>query len=297
MQQSSAVDTLNQHGKSFRFAGIFLSKDQLHQAARLYQFCRWIDDIGDEATDKAEARRELLAIKHGILSGTSKYPLLQDFLELKHQLHMPDSQPIHLIDGVMSDMSDVAFTRVDELIQYAYRVAGVVGLMMCPILGAEKMGHVYAIDLGIGMQLTNIARDVREDALMGRRYLPAQWCDLTAEQIANDNTRPTQTQVKGAISKLLELAEVYYASARIGYRYLPKRSRRAISIAANVYRQIGIKIQQNDYAYLRGRTVVSKTSKILIALQTIVTPDNKKPLSHDDSLHRALNTIDFSRAK
>ena len=125
---------------------------------------------------------------------------------------------------------------------------------MCDVLDCDDeqaLGH--AIDLGIAMQLTNIARDVLEDAEMGRRYLPASWVgDLAPEQIVvlaktpNDDAAVTVTN---AVSRLLTLADAYYKSGIAGLSYLPLRAHISIAVAALVYRQIGVQLAQQNYPW------------------------------------------------
>lgn len=261
---TNALSVLSKHGKSFRFAGHFLSKEKLEQAARLYAFCRYIDDIADESSDKTQAYDELCCIQTAVENETHYSDKVDDFVSLKNELNINSVAPLQLIEGVKSDLSNVAFANERELIRYCYRVAGVVGLMMCPILGANEKGYGNAINLGIAMQLTNISRDVMEDAQMGRRYLPATWCNTSAQDIVKNN-KATQQHVIHGIQKALSLSEFYYASGWKGLPFLPKSSRSAIAVAGSVYRQIGIELANVDYCYWKGRVRTSSFKKLLIA--------------------------------
>lgn len=287
----SAIDVLQKHGKSFRFAGMFLDKVQLKQAARLYAFCRWVDDIADENPDKIAAKKRLFAIKKGINRNVADSPELSDFLNLKSELRLPGDQPCSLIDGVISDLESVAVQDINQLMRYAFRVAGVVGLMMCPILRAAPLGYRHAVDLGMAMQLTNIARDVMEDAEMGRRYIPEVWCSRTPGEIVK-NLPETQQEVQSAVDKLLNLAEQYYASGAIGFGYLPTSSRRAIMVAATIYREIGIKLKSDKCQYWRGRTVISLPRKVTLSLKALTVghplPQQLASKQHLGSLHSML---------
>lgn len=289
-----AMKVLGTHGKSFRFSGAFLDKQQLEQAARLYAFCRWIDDLADETKDRQAAQEQLLRIQYCLREGIASCHQLNDFLSLKTQLNLATALPINLIDGVLSDLDPVAITTQDALIRYAYRVAGVVGLMMCPILQTDTRGHSHAIDLGIAMQLTNIARDVMQDANLGRRYLPYTWCQCSAQDILGNDAK-TRQEVKNAIKQILNLAEQYYASAAIGLGYLPSKSRRAITLAATLYRHIGVKIQNNEWVYWRGRAVVPTSQKVLITLRALVfghpLPKQQGSQKHNVRLHDPLRDL------
>jgi phytoene synthase len=295
MSSDAALNTLKTHGKSFRFAGAFLSKSQLNQAAQLYQFCRWIDDIADESEDKLAAEKQLISIQNDLKNGHSDDAQTSSFIALQNELNMPAALPTSLIDGVLSDLVEVAIQTEADLLRYAYRVAGTVGLMMCPILKADPRGHPHAVDLGIAMQLTNIARDVMEDARLARRYLPYDWCPLSPQQIV-DNTLETRTIVQEGISQLLFLAESYYTSGADGYRYLPPRSRRAIKVAAAVYREIGKKLAANGLKYWEGRTVVSLPHKLQVALslwfnRRMSANDAMVYIIHDQRLHKDLQDV------
>ena len=123
----------------------------------------------------------------------------------------------------------------------------------------------FAIDLGVAMQLTNIARDIQEDASNGRRYIPATWlADASAADIAEPNAS-LKPRLQAASKRLIELAELYYESAYNGFGFLPGRPRFAILIAARVYRQIGLKLKYLNFAIWRGRVVVSTAEKIMVA--------------------------------
>ncbi|MFQ3237565.1 MAG: phytoene synthase [Paraglaciecola sp.] len=263
------TELLKKHGKTFNFARLFLGSKTGLAAARLYRFCRIVDDIADESPDPEIAKVKLNDLKASIAQNTADHPVVKDFLRLCEEYTIERHHGITLIDGVSQDLNIVALPSLEALIQYAYKVAGVVGLMMAPILGAKKVGYAFAIDLGIGMQLTNIARDVLEDAQMGRRYLPGEWVNgLSTSQIALANVEHTE-QVQEAIKVLLSLAEKYYQSGLAGLYYLPPRNRQAIAVAAYVYRDIGRKLLKNDCHYWLGRVVVSKPKKILLASQAL----------------------------
>lgn len=285
-----AVNSLAHHGKTFRFASFLLSKRQVEQAARLYHFCRWIDDLADDATNKQFAKETLTNVKEQLYSQVASQPIVEDFLLLSSEQGIPIVHATTLIDGVIGDLDTVAVKTETELIQYAYKVAGVVGLMMCPILGAQKQGTAHAIDLGIAMQLTNIARDVLEDAILGRRYLPFEWCPVSAEEIATDQVEARYATMQ-AIEKVLILAERYYESARHGYCYLPPESRRAIKVVEAVYREIGVKLKRQGIQYWHGRVIIGLPSKVKIALSSLILRTKRSSQSHDIRLHEPLVSL------
>jgi phytoene synthase len=287
----SALGTLSHYGKSFRFAGRFLGHGQLQEAAKLYQFCRWVDDLADDSDDKVLAAHQLSQITESFLGNTqSRDPIINEYIQFFEKHAISPEVPITLVNGVKSDLSPARVQDQDQLIQYAYQVAGVVGLMMCPILGAEKQGYNFAVDLGLAMQLTNIARDVKEDAEMGRRYLPYSWCPHSPEEILSDDKHIRQTTVN-SVTTLLQLAEKYYDSARVGLQFLPPQSRRAIAVALSVYRHIGILIAQQHYQYWLPRCVVPPYKKVWVAasaLWQLSTFSSATSQVHQKELHLPL---------
>ena len=158
---------------------------------------------------------------------------------------------------MLSDQGSVRITNEKELLRYCHAVAGTVGVMVQSILNCSQRQSIYfAVDLGVAMQLTNIARDVLEDAQIGRRYIPSTWLDIEPEKIAQKNSSDKEAISKAA-EKLISLAETYYESASKGIYYIPMRSRIAIAIALKLYRQIGVKLVQNGTQWWKGRTIVS----------------------------------------
>ena len=140
-----------------------------------------------------------------------------------------------LMAGMLSDQDEVEINNETDLLRYCHAVAGTVGVMSKQILQCSNpQATYYAIDLGIAMQLTNIARDVLEDAKNSRRYIPESWLNLEPLEIAkmNNDKRP---MVSEAINRLVKLADVYYESAMTGIYHIPWRSRIAIVIALRLY--------------------------------------------------------------
>jgi phytoene synthase len=262
----SAAATMKRNGKSFWFASLFLPRRTAADAARLYAFCRTMDDLADVSVTSSS--REVLAeVRADLQRGESLHPVVADFLALAHKYSLPLSAADYLIATFIEDATlKLHLQDENDLVRYCYGVAGTVGLMMAPILGASgpRAGE-SAIHLGIAMQMTNIARDVLEDASNGRRYLPGRWVDhLPARQIATETTeRPL---IAAAVAQLLDLADRYYASAALGFPLIPYRARRGIEIAAMVYREIGNELRRGQYAWWKGRTVVPFWKKLCMAV-------------------------------
>ena len=198
---------------------------------------------------------------------------------------------MELLDGMLSDQRPAAFADKAELLRYCHAVAGTVGLMMCRVLKcSESRAESFAIDLGVAMQLTNISRDVLEDAKMGRRYLPASWVDLSPAEIAAAAPDCHQP-VAQAISQLMTLSEQYYASALLGIRLLPFRSRLSIAIALRVYRQIGVVLIRHKLAWWKGRVMVGKGEKMLLSVRSLTDIVPLPVPAHNSCLHESLQGL------
>lgn len=262
VESSTAI--LAEHGRSFSLAGQFLPEDRRADAALLYHFCRLADDVVDEATDPDAARRDVAALRAELLDEAVPRPIVREVRRILQPVGIAPA--LDLIDGVVGDL-DFEVPKTDEELElYCYRVAGTVGLMMCAVLGVDdRAAFARAIDLGLGMQLTNICRDVLEDAERGRVYLPRDRLvahGLTAEQLL-DGSAPRE-RVSRVVVELLTLADGYYASARCGYAAIPLRSRIAIAMAARLYQGIGHKLRRNGGDALAGRTIVGPLEKLLL---------------------------------
>ena len=220
-------------GESFHWAKRFLGKKMGYDAARLYSFCRVLDDMADG--DIPNGHEHLKDIQHTLNSGGwDGHPFLSQFSSMVEEYSLPTEVIAALVEGLMDDQEpEVLIADESQLIQYAYKVAGTVGLLMCCVLNTDNpRAKPHAVDLGIGMQLTNIARDVIVDAKMGRRYLPGSWVnDMTPEEILEAAENPEGENaaiISSAVRRLLSLAEQYYASGRTGLSYLPARAHFAI---------------------------------------------------------------------
>ncbi len=295
-----ASQSLEVNGRSFHWASLFLTRRTKDKAAQLYAFCRDLDDLADGDIPDGAARLSKLKLA---LAQNTKYP---DTPPSEWQAFLDEtafSKPVlaALVDGLVRDAEgSVCLGRERDLLRYAYRVAGTVGLLMCDVLNChtrEAKGH--AVDLGIAMQLTNISRDVLEDARMGRRYIPGEWVsDLSPEAIcaaaASANSADHQ-RVTAAVARILALADKYYKSGAQGYCYLPPRARVAIAVAAQVYREIGVQLARTGHSWHLGRQVTSKATKIRCSFQAVFSllfeRRDVQVKEHDTALHAALTGL------
>ncbi|MEO1498748.1 MAG: phytoene/squalene synthase family protein [Planctomycetota bacterium] len=259
----AARDSIRRHSRSFSLASRLLPADKRADVERLYAWCRWCDDGVDhaasasEATDFIErAARDLRLVVDG------ETPLAPESLwfaavERRHGLSVEAAQAF--LAGMRSDLDPVEGMRVDDLMRYCFRAAGAVGVMMCPILGLRDSAFLpNAAALGIGMQLTNIARDVAEDWRRSRCYLPIAWTD----GLRPGPAPPDEERARRGVRQLLDTADGFYDAGELGVAALDRDSRFAVRAAGRIYDAIGAKIRRREYRVLDGRTRVSFPEKL-----------------------------------
>ncbi|MCJ2133831.1 phytoene/squalene synthase family protein [Methylobacterium sp. J-026] len=261
--------------KSFFAAGQLLPGDVREAAYGLYAFCRLSDDLVDEATDP-EARHAAVArldrrIGRAYAGQPADTPADRAFSEIVAGFAIPEALPRALIEGFAWDAAGRRYADLDALHAYAARVAGSVGAMMALIMGVRTPEALArACDLGAAMQLTNIARDVGEDARMGRLYLPLDWMQeagLDPEAFLAD-PRPSPA-LAAIVARLLAEADRLYARAEAGIDALPPRCRPAIRAAGLIYAEIGRVIAACGHDSVSRRARVGGARKLaLIARAT-----------------------------
>jgi phytoene synthase len=291
---SSAESVLANKGRSFHWARRLLGKIHAARATRLYRLCRYVDDLGDEENSVEVSRQQLLNARNATSLGQSDNEILLDGLSLIKECHIDQAIVLDLIAGVDSDTHLVRVKDQEALLKYCYQVAGTVGLMMCKVLDThDQAAYPFAIDLGIAMQLTNICRDIKEDALANRRYLPGELVDdLEPKSLIHPDAHQ-QALLKDAVGHLLNCAEQYYASGEKGLSYLPLDARFSILVAARVYREICRELKNQHYVYWHRRIVIPTSRKVVITLQALLSTLFtlsfwRHPKKHDEHLHTAL---------
>ena len=237
---------LSIYAKSFNWAGFFLTKKIYQNSSDLYDFCRTLDDIVDQDLELEIKKRNFKEFKNDFLNKNLENTTIKKIHTLIENFDISKSIILDLFDGVESDLKEnVKFNSNKELIIYSYRVAGTVGLMMAKILKVSSKNSLKAaIDLGIAMQLTNIARDVIEDSKWNRRYIDSNF---------------------ESIIKTLKLADSFYESSFKSIKEIPLSSRFAILVARRVYRKIGNEIinkKNMEYYKNSGKIYVSNFGKI-----------------------------------
>ncbi len=303
---AEAHATLAQDGRSFALAGRLLPQSMRDDAAIVYAFCRLVDDAADEAPNRAEALIALDALQAELEGRVPRRPLVAAVCAVFARREVPEEAATELLRGVRGDLGDRAgaLTVADdaELLRYAYRVAGTVGLMMCGVLGVrDREAWAGAIDLGVAMQLTNIARDVRADAALGRVYLPRTRLlahGVTPEELlaCTPEAAPSDVRlaVRAVVGELLALAERYYRSADAAMAAIPLRPRLAIAAAARIYRAIGPRLlRRHGGDALHGRTVVPTPARLfwLVAGVAFAMRAASARAQHAPALHQALRGL------
>ncbi len=267
--------------KSFHAASLLLPRNVRAAAYALYAFCRMSDDAVDEGADPEAAlqdiRRRLRLADAGRPDPTS---VDRAFAWVLDAYGIPVAVPEALVEGFEWDAEGRRFETLDDVKAYAARVAATVGVMMTLVMGVRSQEALArACDLGLAMQLTNIARDIGEDARAGRCYLPAEWlreAGLTSEGLAV--LGEADDRVRMLTERMLDAARPLYAAGVSGIGLLPEACRPAIRAAAAIYSEIGAEIARAGHDSIAQRAVVSKRRKMALAAGSFI-PGRVDPAS------------------
>ena len=238
---------LKKHAKSFYWASFFLSSNTLNKSSSLYNFCRTLDDIVDDDNNLDEKKKIFLKFKKDFESRNLNNQIIKDMWSVIDSENISKKIVIDLFDGVETDLKEkVVINSKKDLLVYSYRVAGTVGLMMSKILKVKNREALKgAIDLGIAMQLTNIARDVCEDKARNRQYVSHNFSEI--RDIINDS-------------------QVFYENSFNSIRNIPIRSRFSVIVARRIYRKIGdyiLKQKNIDNYNKAGKIYVPMFEKLI----------------------------------
>ena len=264
---------LSIYAKSFNWAGFFLPNKIYLKCSTLYDFCRTIDNIADDKGDSSVKKNDFLNFKKNFNNKDYNNSIIKNMWDLINEFKIPTKIIDDLFDGVESDLKEkVVLDSKRDLLVYSYRVAGTVGLMMAKILNVKSKNSLRsAIDLGIAMQLTNISRDVIEDAKNNRSYISGNF---------------------DSIKETLKLADLFYESSFASIKEIPFKLRFSILVARRVYREIGYNIlkKKNMENYKNsGKIYVSNFGKLfqtilaifdLIKLSLIKSDDHFRNKEH-----------------
>lgn len=238
-------------------------------AHAVYWFCRYTDDIVDECPDPAQARRDLddwsRALDRALTASDASHPVLRVFLDAAIRHQIPHEYPRELIAGMRMDLELSRYENFEDLKLFCYRVASVVGLMMCHVIGLRPQDRdevlARAADLGIAMQLTNILRDIGEDRKRGRLYLPQQELDRFSVSEQALFSRPQGKEFDALMRFQIERARRFYASSAPGIPLLNPEGRFAVAIASDTYRAILSEIEAARFDVFSQRAYVRPIKK------------------------------------
>jgi len=262
---------LKSNSKTFYIASRLLPKYVRRDVFKVYSFCRLYDDNVDlDRKDDTNDLEEYI-LKLGIDSSVVR--------ELKN--------------GINSDINRTSIKDLNDLLNYSYKVAGCVGLMMCDVLSIKSTeARYYAIDLGIAMQITNICRDVLIDYRGGRVYLPSTMIG------DNEISSMTDAEILSVVTKLIKLADDYYNSALNGIKLIPIRSRFSILYALRLYQAIGHKILREQQKYFKEKINTTLSEKMIIFFKSFfefmtmsLRQSNRK--QHNQTLHKSLQGLPY----
>jgi len=289
----AACRTLIRHGShSFFLSSLLLPRRVAVPATALYAFCRVADDLidGAEAGEEgggAEAVAELRDRLEAVYAGQpGAAPEDRALAEVVTRFDIPRAMPAALLEGLAWDASGREYATLTELYDYAARVAGCVGAMMTLVMGTSDVRAVArACDLGVAMQLTNIARDVGEDARMGRLYLPRSWFADAGLDAADWLADPRDdVRIRAMTRRLLDYAAILYRRGETGLSLLPLACRPGIRAARLIYADIGREIAKAGYRTLDRRAVVPKARKVALLGKALATTPLGGPERWEDTL-------------
>jgi phytoene synthase len=256
--------------KTFYLASLFLGAEKRRAVWAVYAFCRTADDVVDRtaaAADRIAALDDLERKLIAMSRGRANEPIFIAYADAAKRFAIPLEPALELLRGARMDITIRRYATYEELCEYCYLVASTVGLLVSPILGTSSEAALpFGVTLGRAMQLTNILRDVGEDALMGRIYLPAD--ELRRFGYAENRVFEQVVDANFIALMQFQIARVreLYAEAEPGIALLSPESRYTVRLALSLYRRILTAIELNDYNVFSRRAYVPLRSKIATAL-------------------------------
>jgi len=269
-----AESITKKHAKTFYLASRFLPEDKKLATYSIYAICRIADESVDNPTDKAP--KNLSGFKENIESAYSSGDLddnlLLCFRETINRYNIPKGYFEELLEGMNMDLEIKRYRNFEEMEVYCYRVAGVVGLIMLKIFGyTEPIAEIYAVSLGIALQITNILRDIKEDFQRGRIYLPLDEMQRFGVCENDISSQKIDEHFKEFMKFQIKRARLYYAMAQEGISLIPEsRSRLVASVAKELYCGILDSIEKNDYDIYTQRARVNKMKKLALVLRILL---------------------------
>jgi len=261
--------------KSFYFASLMLPTQVRMAATALYAFCRVTDDIADEGDATLKSIDALSdRLDRAYDRRPFDHPADCAFSEVVHHFGIPKEIPAALIEGYRWDIEERSCETLSDVIAYSARVAGTVGIMMSIVMGRRiNTTLARACDLGVSMQLINIARDVGEDARNGRIYLPREWMREAGIDPEEFLKHPEfSSELGSVVERLLDVADEIYERGMSGILNLPTSCHLGIRSAGMVYAEIGTKVRQNECNSVDTRAYTSKGRKLGLMLKSASAP-------------------------
>jgi phytoene synthase len=261
-----------EHSKTFYFASLFLTPEKRRAIWAVYAFCRTADDLVDT---QAPAGERLAAIdewrEHLIAAydGRPQHAVMVAFADASARFGIPIEPALDLLLGARRDVTIRRYETYEQLLEYCYLVASTVGLLTCPILGYEEGARAARAALGRAMQMTNILRDVGEDARMGRIYLPAEDLRRFGYSESSLFSETIDDNFAALMKFQIERVRVMYEEAAPGIALLAPSSRYTVRLALSLYRRILEEIERNGYDVFTRRAYVPIRSKLLAAMTTV----------------------------
>ncbi|AYN94044.1 MULTISPECIES: 15-cis-phytoene synthase CrtB [unclassified Pseudomonas] len=275
-----ATQSINVGSKSFAAAAKLFDEQTRQSAVMLYAWCRHCDDVvdgqdhghgqveGDRTASEARLHELEDLTRRAYAGEPMSEPAFAAFQQVIQRHAIPERYPLEHLAGFRMDVEERVYYRLDDTLQYCYHVAGVVGVMMAMLMGARDEDTLdRACDLGMAFQLTNIARDIVEDARIGRIYLPREWLDEAGIPVAELADPAHRVRLATLAQRLVALAEPYYDSAATGIADLPLRSAWSIATARAVYREIGLKVNARGPRAWDSRVSTSTVDKLRLVIR------------------------------
>lgn len=261
-----------QSGSSFYYSFLFLPSEQRRAITALYAFCREVDDVVDECSDVQLARIKLNWWRTTItktFEGAPEHPVQKALMEPIKSFNLPLEYFLEIIDGMEMDLDYSRYPTFKDLSLYCYRAASVVGLLAAEIFGyQDRRALKYAYNLGMAFQLTNILRDVREDAALGRIYLPLD--ELKEFGVTENQVQRFETTdaMRDLFEHQSQRAHNYY---KMAFNLLPEQDRysqRTGLIMAAIYQRTLKEIEAKNYSVLEERISLTPIRKLWLAWMT-----------------------------
>lgn len=259
-------------GSSFYYSFLFLPPNRRQAITALYAFCREVDDVVDECSDPQIAASKLVWWRQELdrlYAGRPEHPVTQALQRVLPEFNLPQEQLLEIIDGMEMDLQQTRYLDFKALSLYCYRVASVVGLLAAEIFGhTDRQTLKYAHDLGMAFQLTNIIRDVGEDARRGRIYLPLDELKRFDVPVADILAARHSENFRKLMEFQIERAEHYYTQAMSQLPDVDRKAQRPGLVMAAIYRTLLEEIKRDECRVLNQRTSLTPLRKLWIAWRT-----------------------------